>query len=102
WNHLRSSASSSRSYARRSPQFRCASADRLASMTDAPMLEVRNLDKTYQSRGRAVVKAVDDVSFAVEPGQIFTLLGPSGCGKTTTLRSIAGLETPDTGEILVS
>ncbi len=45
--------------------------------------------------------AVNDVSFTIESGKLFTLLGPSGCGKTTTLRSIAGLETPDAGEIRV-
>ena len=45
--------------------------------------------------------AVQDVSFALEPGEFFTLLGPSGCGKTTTLRCIAGLETPTTGRIAV-
>jgi iron(III) transport system ATP-binding protein len=66
------------------------------------MLEVRNLAKAYVAPGRKAVKAVDDVSFSVPKGQIFTLLGPSGCGKTTTLRSIAGLETPDSGEILVA
>lgn len=43
--------------------------------------------------------AVDDVSLAIEPGSLVTLLGPSGCGKTTTLRMIAGFESPDTGEI---
>src|SRR3954467_7606265 len=45
------------------------------------------------------VVAVDGVSFAAEHGELVTLLGPSGCGKTTTLRMIAGLETPDAGEI---
>ncbi|WP_216644881.1 ABC transporter ATP-binding protein [Microbacterium sp. SYP-A9085] len=45
--------------------------------------------------------AVQDVSFDVKAGEMFTLLGPSGCGKTTTLRSIAGLETPNTGTIRV-
>src|SRR6201992_1985675 len=45
------------------------------------------------------VNAVDGVSFEVADGELFTLLGPSGCGKTTTLRSIAGLERPDTGRI---
>lgn len=43
------------------------------------------------------VHAVQGVSFRVEPGNFYTLLGPSGCGKTTTLRSIAGLETPVSG-----
>src|SRR5262249_45953296 len=44
---------------------------------------------------------VDDITFNVAPGEFFTLLGPSGCGKTTTLRLLAGLETPDAGEIIL-
>ncbi|NIO10101.1 MAG: ATP-binding cassette domain-containing protein [Deltaproteobacteria bacterium] len=47
------------------------------------------------------VRAVDGISLEVEEGEFFTLLGPSGCGKTTTLRCIAGLETPDSGEISI-
>ena len=43
--------------------------------------------------------AVKDVSLDIEPGSFVTLLGPSGCGKTTTLRMIAGFESPDEGEI---
>ncbi|MCR5290265.1 MAG: ABC transporter ATP-binding protein [Treponema sp.] len=43
--------------------------------------------------------AVDDVSLDIKPGSFVTLLGPSGCGKTTTLRMIAGFESPDKGEI---
>ena len=43
--------------------------------------------------------AVKDTSLEIEPGSFVTLLGPSGCGKTTTLRMIAGLESPDEGEI---
>ena len=43
--------------------------------------------------------AVDKVSFGIAPGELVTLLGPSGCGKTTTLRAIAGLETPTSGNI---
>ena len=43
--------------------------------------------------------AVRDVSLVIEPGSFVTLLGPSGCGKTTTLRMIAGFESPDEGEI---
>ena len=43
--------------------------------------------------------AVQDVSLTIEPGSFVTLLGPSGCGKTTTLRMVAGFESPDAGEI---
>ena len=47
------------------------------------------------------VIAVNDVSLAIRPGEFFSMLGPSGCGKTTTLRMIAGFETPDRGRILL-
>jgi iron(III) transport system ATP-binding protein len=60
------------------------------------MIEVKSLTKIYAG---ADGKAIDDVEFQVETGKIFTLLGPSGCGKTTTLRSVAGLEKPNGGEI---
>ena len=43
--------------------------------------------------------AVKDTTLDIEPGSFVTLLGPSGCGKTTTLRMIAGFESPDEGEI---
>ena len=65
-----------------------------------PMLDVREISKTYGASGAQPIVAIDRVAFSVEKGRIFTLLGPSGCGKTTTLRSIAGLETPDAGEIV--
>jgi iron(III) transport system ATP-binding protein len=67
---------------------------------DAPALRVDGLAKTYGSARDAVV-AVDGLGFDVEPGAFFSLLGPSGCGKTTTLRCIAGLETPDAGSITI-
>jgi ABC-type Fe3+/spermidine/putrescine transport system ATPase subunit len=60
------------------------------------VLELRNVSKRF---GEAV--AVDDISFSVAKGGILALLGPSGCGKTTTLRLIAGFETPDSGELLI-
>src|SRR5262247_2704193 len=65
------------------------------------MLEIQNLSKAFNVRGGKAVKAIDQVSFNVGPGEFFTLLGPSGCGKTTTLRCIAGLEKPLSGEILI-
>ncbi|HET8606792.1 MAG TPA: ABC transporter ATP-binding protein [Gaiellaceae bacterium] len=68
------------------------------------MLQVSNLVKTFPpARGEKAgrVFAVDDISLEVAEGELFTLLGPSGCGKTTTLRSIAGLESPDSGEIVL-
>src|SRR5947208_3413340 len=46
--------------------------------------------------------AVDTVSFEVPTGTLTTILGPSGCGKTTTLRMIAGLETPSAGRIFIA
>lgn len=64
------------------------------------MIDVEDLKLTYHSSGRAQL-AVNEVSFNVERGQFYTLLGPSGCGKTTTLRCVAGLERPDSGEIRV-
>ena len=65
------------------------------------MLSVTSLNTEYASPGGAPVRAAQDVTFTVPEGKLFTLLGPSGCGKTTTLRSIAGLERPTTGEIQV-
>ena len=61
-----------------------------------PILQVRGVSKVF---GGAAV--VNDVNLQIEAGEIFTLLGPSGCGKTTTLRLVAGLETPNGGEILL-
>ncbi|MDW7681545.1 MAG: ATP-binding cassette domain-containing protein, partial [bacterium] len=46
--------------------------------------------------------AVDNVNFEVKEGELVALLGPSGCGKSTILRIIAGLETPDSGEIYLT
>ena len=53
-----------------------------------------NVRKSY---GKAL--AVEELNLTIKPGEFLTVLGPSGCGKTTTLRLIAGLEEPDTGEI---
>ena len=65
------------------------------------MLEVHNLVKNYVTEA-GTVQAVRGVSFKVERGEFYTLLGPSGCGKTTILRSVAGLEAPQGGEIVIA
>src|SRR3982750_3738103 len=60
-------------------------------------IEIRNLCKTFANG----FKAVDNVSFKMETGSLVAILGPSGSGKSTLLRMIAGLEIPDSGEILL-
>ena len=64
--------------------------------TETARLEIKNLMRRFGSR-----TVVDDVSLRILPGQVTCLLGPSGCGKSTTLRMIAGIEIPDSGEIWV-
>jgi len=63
-------------------------------------IELRNVTKRYGSDRNAPL-AVKGISFEVPTGTLTTILGPSGCGKTTTLRMIAGLESPSGGQILM-
>src|ERR1700754_2598813 len=65
------------------------------------MLRVERLTKVFANSTDQIAGGIRDANFALEPGTFFTMLGPSGCGKTTTLRCIAGLETPDEGSISV-
>ncbi len=64
------------------------------------MIEVQGLRKSFAVRG-AVIRAVDDVSFAARDGEITGLLGPNGAGKTTTLRMLYTLMQPEAGRVLV-
>jgi iron(III) transport system ATP-binding protein len=78
----------------------------MAHMTETPReapatVLLNRLSKHFKSPEGGVVKAVDDITIELEGGTFVTLLGPSGCGKTTTLRMIAGFETPTTGRIMV-
>jgi iron(III) transport system ATP-binding protein len=64
------------------------------------VIRITNLKMTYRS-AETEHQAVRGVSLEVAQGQFYTLLGPSGCGKTTTLRCVAGLERPDSGQIII-
>jgi putative spermidine/putrescine transport system ATP-binding protein len=59
-------------------------------------IEFRAVSRIYGE-----VRAVDDVSFSIKPGEFFAMLGPSGSGKTTCLRMVAGFDAPDRGQVLL-
>jgi len=67
----------------------------------AAAISIRGVSKSFSRRQTDGDRALDDVDLEVEPGEFLVLLGPSGCGKTTLLRSIAGLERPDSGSISI-
>lgn len=71
-------------------------ANTLRKDPNAMYVELKNINKSFKN-----FKATDDVSFTIDEGELIGLLGPSGSGKTTILRMIAGLETPDSGDILI-
>jgi oligopeptide/dipeptide ABC transporter ATP-binding protein len=73
-----------------------------------PLLSVKNLKKHFPVRARGVfrgpqqvVKAVDGVSFTIDPGETLAIVGESGCGKSTTANVILGLEKPTSGDVLM-
>jgi len=65
-----------------------------------PIIEVSKLAKDFNA-GRAVLRALADVSFSVEEGRFVTLVGPSGCGKSTLLQILAGLIGATSGQVLI-
>lgn len=74
------------------------------------LIDVRGLNKTFKlsakqqklnKTGAKIIRAVDDLSFSANEGEIFGLLGPNGAGKTTTLRMLATLIKPDSGDAIL-
>jgi ABC-2 type transport system ATP-binding protein len=70
-------------------------------MTPAGAIQVDGLVKVYPVKDGAPLRAVDEVSFTVEPGEFFGILGPNGAGKTTTLELVEGIREPDGGSVRV-
>src|SRR3954471_21247666 len=64
-----------------------------------PLIEFDHAGRAFTTP-RGTIKAVDDVSFSVEPGEILCLVGESGCGKTTTGKMVTGLVRPTSGRVL--
>jgi D-xylose transport system ATP-binding protein len=62
----------------------------------APVLELRSVHKSF-----GAIRALQDVSFSVRPGEVIALVGDNGAGKSTLVKSISGLYQPDAGEILI-
>jgi len=71
-------------------------ADVPPAVADGAMLVVRGLTRTYGK-----VRAVDDLSFTMPPGEVWGFIGPNGAGKTTTMRIAATLDLPDSGDVWV-
>ena len=66
-------------------------------MSDETILELKNITKSFGD-----TQVLKGISLSIRQGEFITLLGASGCGKTTTLRIIAGLETPDDGKVYLN
>ncbi|MEE9395303.1 MAG: ABC transporter ATP-binding protein [Planctomycetota bacterium] len=63
-------------------------------------IQLQNISKTYR-RGEHVVRPLNEVDLSIKAGEFFALLGPSGSGKTTLLNLIAGIDRPDSGDLII-
>ncbi len=73
------------------------------TLNEGSSLRARVVSKSFPAPDNSAVRtpALSGISFAVEPGELVSIIGPSGCGKSTLLRLMAGLEIPDAGELLI-
>ena len=62
-------------------------------------IDINNVSKSFTQKNDNKLQVLEDINLHIEDKELICLLGPSGCGKTTLLRIIAGLDTPDTGEV---
>lgn len=69
-------------------------------MSDSVLLEIKNVNRTYKDE-ESTVNALSDINLSIQKGEFVSIIGSSGCGKTTLLRLIAGLDKPQSGEILL-
>ena len=67
-----------------------------------PIVEIENISRTFTVPGREPVKALQNVSNHVDKGEVLVVIGPSGSGKSTLLRALNGLETVDSGRIVIN
>lgn len=63
-------------------------------------IEVKKLTKSYQM-GEVSIKAVNNINFSIEKGELVVILGPSGAGKTTVLNILGGMDTPTSGKVII-
>lgn len=69
--------------------------------TAAPLIEFRSVTKRFQSSDGSIHTAVENLDFAVHPGEFVAVVGPTGCGKSTILSLVSGLQLPSAGSLLV-